>query len=254
MENEYCQLLSVSRNTYYVHKREKRPIINLLEKYFSKEDLEEFIASGQCTKFEKYHHIEFNILKNSRIKYMNSFKKYDRFTLFSSVFMDFYFNFLMFLKTKNIFTSDFCSLFDEYKISYFLQKKNKFESLFDLLKKDLNVFKDWDDGMLIFIDSLLENSLQNLFSEADSKEEQNIALYQFIGYYVYSKNSSLDRIKKLNITSVIFHMIKKEDINIYNLASMVAQTYDKYIDDVLNGNTPKEYMAQIASEIEEEFN
>ena len=38
----YMNLFDVSINTYYNWKKENRPIINLLDKYFSKEDLEEF--------------------------------------------------------------------------------------------------------------------------------------------------------------------------------------------------------------------
>jgi hypothetical protein len=52
MQEEYCQLLDVSRNTYYVHKRENRPIVALLEKYFTKEELEEFLKSGKISRFE----------------------------------------------------------------------------------------------------------------------------------------------------------------------------------------------------------
>lgn len=52
MQEEYCRLLDVSRNTYYAHKRENRPIIALLEKYFSKKDLEEFLETGKISKLE----------------------------------------------------------------------------------------------------------------------------------------------------------------------------------------------------------
>jgi len=51
--DEYCKLLSVSRNTFYVHKREKRPIIFFLEKYFSSGDLEEFLQTNKIKKLEK---------------------------------------------------------------------------------------------------------------------------------------------------------------------------------------------------------
>jgi hypothetical protein len=52
MQEEYCRLLDVSRNTYYVHKRENRPIVALLEKYFTKEDLEEFLETGKISRLE----------------------------------------------------------------------------------------------------------------------------------------------------------------------------------------------------------
>lgn len=52
MQEEYCRLLDVSRNTYYVHKRENRPIVALLEKYFASEELEEFLETGKISKLE----------------------------------------------------------------------------------------------------------------------------------------------------------------------------------------------------------
>ncbi|MDN5125548.1 hypothetical protein PJV95_04725 [Aliarcobacter butzleri] len=49
----YMNLFDVSINTYYNWKKENRPIINLLDKYFSKEDLEEFLKTGEISKLEK---------------------------------------------------------------------------------------------------------------------------------------------------------------------------------------------------------
>ena len=46
------KLMGFSRNTYFNWKKEKRPIINLLEKYFTKEDLEEFLKTGKIKEFE----------------------------------------------------------------------------------------------------------------------------------------------------------------------------------------------------------
>lgn len=41
-----------SANTYYNWKKEKRPVISLLEKYFTKEDLEEFLEYGTIERYE----------------------------------------------------------------------------------------------------------------------------------------------------------------------------------------------------------
>ncbi|PHR58183.1 MAG: hypothetical protein COA44_04600 [Arcobacter sp.] len=53
MEKQIIDLFKYSRNTYYVWKREKRPIIALIEKYFSEDNLQEFLAQGKITKFER---------------------------------------------------------------------------------------------------------------------------------------------------------------------------------------------------------
>ncbi len=51
-ENIITSLMCFSRNTFFVWKREKRPIISLLEQYFTKEDLQEFIETGKIQKQE----------------------------------------------------------------------------------------------------------------------------------------------------------------------------------------------------------
>lgn len=66
MQEEYCKLLNVSRNTYYVHKREDRPIISLLEKYFTEDDLKEFLETGRISRFESTTNYtnQIDLLKN----------------------------------------------------------------------------------------------------------------------------------------------------------------------------------------------
>ncbi|MCK9455209.1 MAG: hypothetical protein WCY51_07345 [Sulfurimonas sp.] len=61
-----------SPNTYYKWKKEGRPIISLLEKYFTKQDLQEFLQTGQINKFDKLEDFDTYI---DRI-YYKWFKKY----------------------------------------------------------------------------------------------------------------------------------------------------------------------------------
>ncbi len=53
MKEKIKLILDISDKTYYNWKKEQRPIILLLEKYFSKEDLEEFLSTGIIEKLEK---------------------------------------------------------------------------------------------------------------------------------------------------------------------------------------------------------
>ena len=50
-------LMCFSRNTFFVWKREKRPIIALLEKYHSKEELEEFLETGKISKQDRLNEL-----------------------------------------------------------------------------------------------------------------------------------------------------------------------------------------------------
>lgn len=94
MEEEYCRLLSVSRNTYYVHKREKRPIIAFLEKYFTDLDLQDFLEFGKIEKMEltNYYYNQFQRLVNNTNEQLraaqddNGIKYFDYVLLSHSIF------------------------------------------------------------------------------------------------------------------------------------------------------------------------
>jgi len=55
MISQIMKLCSFSRNSYYVWKREGRPIIQLLEKYFSDEELEEFLQNGSIATLDSFN-------------------------------------------------------------------------------------------------------------------------------------------------------------------------------------------------------
>lgn len=53
-----AKLFDSSEGAYYKWKRENRPIITLLEKYFTKEELEEFLMSGKISRMESNVHTD----------------------------------------------------------------------------------------------------------------------------------------------------------------------------------------------------
>ena len=52
MKEAIKKVLSISDKSYYNYKEQRRPVILLLEKYFTKEDLNEFLETGKITKLE----------------------------------------------------------------------------------------------------------------------------------------------------------------------------------------------------------
>lgn len=52
MKEEIKKILDISDKTYYNWKNQYRPIISLLEKYFTTKDLEEFIETGKISRIE----------------------------------------------------------------------------------------------------------------------------------------------------------------------------------------------------------
>lgn len=49
----FMKLLDISVNTYYLWRRQERLVLSLMDKYFTKEDLEEFLATGKVSKYEE---------------------------------------------------------------------------------------------------------------------------------------------------------------------------------------------------------
>ncbi len=56
-EKTITELMCFSRNTFFVWKRENRPVMSLLKKYFSKEELQEFLETGKIKKQERLNEL-----------------------------------------------------------------------------------------------------------------------------------------------------------------------------------------------------
>ena len=52
MKEQILEILDIAPRTYYLWKKEERPIINFLEKYFKEADLSEFLQYGIVSKLE----------------------------------------------------------------------------------------------------------------------------------------------------------------------------------------------------------
>ena len=64
-ETTWCKLFSFSIPTYYNWKREKRPIVGLLEIYFSIKDLNDFLEKGLIEDLELFKKfLEFQRFQN----------------------------------------------------------------------------------------------------------------------------------------------------------------------------------------------
>ena len=51
-KQQACRILDISTRSYSNFNKQNKPIIKLLEKYFTKEDLQEFIETGKIQKQE----------------------------------------------------------------------------------------------------------------------------------------------------------------------------------------------------------
>lgn len=90
-------LFIFTRQTWSKWKKENRPIVNLIEKYFDDKDIQEFLETGEIKKFENIKFITDNYIAKSKAFYLNSFIESQSSLSEPHVhdeFRDFYFNFL----------------------------------------------------------------------------------------------------------------------------------------------------------------
>ena len=89
MVNMMAELLGNSKKTIYRWKDENRPIIALIEKYFTKEDLEEFLETKEISKMKYLNHFQ-DILNIQFITfYRENFDTGENAEKFSKFFWDF---------------------------------------------------------------------------------------------------------------------------------------------------------------------
>lgn len=104
MKKQIIELLQISNVSYYrwrkTPKREgdnKPPkIFDLLEKYFTEQELQEFLDTGKISKFEIIEEFKM-ILQGSKWDYLEFINKYLKFSNNFDVFTDYYYRFLVYI-------------------------------------------------------------------------------------------------------------------------------------------------------------
>lgn len=73
MKEQILELLDIAPRTYYLWKKEGRPIINFLEKYFTSDDIDEFLHTHSISKMETINYFLFEQSES----FFNFYKKID---------------------------------------------------------------------------------------------------------------------------------------------------------------------------------
>lgn len=95
-EEIFSEILDCSVSGFYKWKQQNRPIIILLEKYFSNDDLIEFLQTGKISKFEILEEFK-ALLQGSKFDYLAFVKKYLKHSNEFDLFTDFYYRFLVYI-------------------------------------------------------------------------------------------------------------------------------------------------------------
>jgi len=229
-ESQIIKLMKYSRNTYYVWKREKRPIISLLEKYFSENDIKEFLDTGKVSKFEKGNFLLKEIYEKKKVAYLDLFH-IKSLRNCNTDFQIFYFKFLRELKqastntskldnwlfNKYFFIAPFNQLINTFLIAYLddLDFKHKMTKTY-IIYKDFDIFDSWDSYMLLFIKECIDNNFKNLYEPFEGgisylSSMQEI-IYHISGFYIFTdiKFEKLQDMEKIELLSKTFTMQEKK--------------------------------------------
>jgi hypothetical protein len=228
-----CEILDISTRSYSNFSKQKRLIITLLEKYFTKEDLQEFIEFGKINKFENNNSIQKYFIERNKDEYIKNFGNNFIFIFKEEYIKDFYFYFLTSLENKK----NFFSTTDYEHESYFIErynfnkalsdyifknqvkefekrgKQNSIEAIIEYSQKQfehiynhLSFIQHWDNDMYFFIDFLIKTDFELFINSGDDE-----LLYHAIGFLVYSNNN-----------------FKEEDILCDNKVSVVNKIYEYF--------------------------
>lgn len=89
MKDQIKQILDISDKTYYNWKNQDRPIIKLLDKYFTDSEIEEFLQTGKISKFDNLNKYSLS----SCISFLEKLKllriKYNYFHYFTNFILDY---------------------------------------------------------------------------------------------------------------------------------------------------------------------
>lgn len=211
-----CEILDISTRSYSNFSKQKRLIIHLLEKYFTKEDLQEFIEFSKINKFENNNSIQEYFIETNKNKYIQSFKSTSPSlrSIYEESIKDFYFYFLTNLKNKKNF---FSSTDYEYE-SNFIEKYDFNKALSDYIFK--NQEKEFEKGnfdkRLLYVKEKIEKEHTNFvkFTDENFSNEDN-AKSKTDNFYFYEEK------EKQNLIKEIIEHSQKQFEHIYNHLSFI---------------------------------
>lgn len=186
------ELMSFSTNSYYVWKKEERPIISFLHKYLSEDDIKEFLEAGVVSKFENIEYFQFDFHKNYFHFLMDLEKEHlvvflkllqenkEDLITFSLKFIDLVVNYDCSNSIKSRLIENYTKIEDKNKLSYYGLKNmlnDKFQSFYTFsleystLDRKYNIaIKHLDAYLRIFLPNKKFKTFIEMFPELSSQE------------------------------------------------------------------------------------
>jgi len=197
MYKQIAEIIGNNEKTIYRWKKEERPVISLLEKYFKKEDLVEFLETKKIGRFENTNFLLTEVIEKNRIKYLESFtyyNSYDSLDNSHTTFINFYFEFLTYLKEDDSF---YKKQF-QYLLNYFFISKSSRKFDKELLDNYDEKYKEASDFYHKYHKTALEDMDSNDIDE--EKEIHELAKQDALnGYSASISNNYKDMYKHFKI-------------------------------------------------------
>jgi len=233
MRHVVSQLLDISERSYYTFKKQGRPVIRLLETYFSKSDLEEWIQYEKISKLDILKDFE-AILQGSKLDYLKFVSEELNFSLEYDLFTDLYYKLLIYLyDMQKLENTDITSVWmvGDALPGFLLESKysnteedKEDEAVLYKIKDKFGIINHFDQNMSNFIRLSLTREMIPLIrntkgTDIDFSEVYRMnAVYHVLLFNIYKKNPKLTYKEKI---------IKLGNVLGFNIENLSAEQIDE---------------------------
>lgn len=202
-------LFQFSRQSWNNWKKEKRPIITLLEKYFTKEDLEEFLETGKISNFEILEEFK-ALLQGSKFDYLSFLTNYLKHSNEFDFFTDFYYRFLVYISDlRNQSTDSGIEFQNIFQLNDALPSfliNNSFAHLSELemyqLQYKVRQINQMDQNTTNLILLSISNDFQSLMQPTIgtiSDDNRKLSVLHSLMFCIYKYHPNLDYEEKVKL-------------------------------------------------------
>lgn len=243
-EDIFSEILDCSVSGFYKWKKQNRPIIVLLEKYFSNDDLIEFLATGKISTFEILEDFKM-LLQGSKLDYLGFVTKHLKHSNEFDFFTDFYYRFLAYINKTQLSPKDsdikFQNIFQLNDALPSFLISNSFTHLNELeiyqLQYKIRQINQMDQNTTNLILLNISNDFQSLVQQTSvqisDEYRKNCVIHSLI-FCIYKYHPNLDYEEKINLLSKV---LGTDGITVFEVFEkitwkMIEAEYGKIVDSI----------------------
>lgn len=237
-------VLQCTLASYYNWANQKRPVISLLEKYFTKEDLEEFIQTGRISKFEILEDFKM-LLQGSKLDYLSFVTNHLKHSKKFDFFTDFYYRFLVYIdeirhspKESDIEYQNIFQLNDALP-SFLIN--NSFTHLNEIemhqLQNKIRLINGMDQNTTNLILLSISNDFQSLIQQTNgqiSDAFRKDGVIHSLMFCIYKYHPTLDYGEKIKLLSKVLGTDESTVFEVFEKITwkMIEAEYGKTVDSI----------------------